>query len=87
MTNASLTAGAIAAAHHNSQLAYALAPIVVLAILFDVYCLQDLVRAKTVRHLPKAVWAVIIVLISAPWGGLIYLFLGRDRDRRGTAPR
>ncbi len=59
---------------------YALAPILLLAIAFDVYCLIDLTRARSVRHLPKWVWAVVIVLISAPWGGLIYLFAGRDRD-------
>ena len=39
------------------------------------------VGAKSVRRLPKAVWAIIIVLISAPRGALIYLFRGRDRGR------
>ncbi len=85
-----LTAGTSAAASHprvSHQLFFALMPIVLLAILFDVYCLTDLVRAKSVRHLPKAVWAIIILLISAPWGGLIYLFLGRDRGRGSTVPR
>lgn len=60
----------------------ALLPIVVLAIAFDVYCLVDLTRSKSARHLPKLVWALIIVAVSAPWGGLAYLFLGRDRGRR-----
>jgi hypothetical protein len=87
-----LAAGGSAAADHarqSHQLLYALLPIAVLALLFDVYCLIDLVRAQSVRHLPKAVWAVLIVVISAPWGGLIYLFLGRDRNRGrgGVAPR
>jgi|HubBroStandDraft_4_1064222.scaffolds.fasta_scaffold269505_2 hypothetical protein len=96
-----LTAGGSAAADHarqSHQLLYALLPIAILALLFDVYCLTDLVRAKSVRHLPKAVWAILIVVISAPWGGLIYLFLGRDRgqgflsrgrnrSRGGVAPR
>jgi hypothetical protein len=88
-----LLAGASIAADHarsSHQLVYALLPIVILAVLFDAYCLTDLFRAKSVRHLPKAAWAIII-LISAPWGGLIYLFLGRNRSQgflgrdRGTA--
>ncbi len=84
-----LAAGSAAANHArpSHQLLYALLPIVVLAVLFDVYCLIDLSRAKSVRHLPKAVWVIIIVVISAPWGGLIYLFLGRDRGRSAAVPR
>ena len=84
-----LAAGSAAANHArpSHRLLYALLPIVVLAVLFDVYCLVDLSRAKSVRHLPKAVWVIIIVVISAPWGGLIYLFLGRDRGRRAAVPR
>ncbi len=97
MMNVVLAAGTHAAASHPRsahQLLYALLPIVILAALFDVYCLIDLSRAKSVRHLPKAVWAIIILVISAPWGGLIYLFLGRDRSqgflgrgRSGVVPR
>jgi hypothetical protein len=73
----------LAAAHHTgppARLIYALAPILILAVAFDVYCLVDLIRSRSVRRLPKAVWAIVIVVISAPWGGLIYLFLGRSRD-------
>jgi len=86
MANVILTAGATAPHHQPLHVFYALLPIVVLAIAFDFYCLRDLVRARSVRHLPKVVWALIIVLISAPWGGLIYLFVGRDRGRPSTAP-
>jgi hypothetical protein len=60
----------------------ALLPVVALAIAFDAYCLVDLIRSKSARHLPKWAWGVIIVVVSAPWGGLIYLFVGRDRGRR-----
>ena len=59
----------------------------VLALAFDIYCLVDVIRAPSVRHLPKAVWAIIILLVSAPWGGLLYLFLGRDRGRGASVPR
>jgi ABC-2 type transport system ATP-binding protein len=76
-----------AAAAHSPRLFFALLPIVVLALAFDVYCLVDVIRAPSVRHLPKAVWAIIIVLVSAPWGGLLYLFLGRDRGRGASVPR
>src|ERR1700761_1538791 len=53
--------------------------VAVLAVAFAVFCLIDLVRAKEVRLLPKAIWAVIIC-VSLPWGGLVYLLAGRDRQ-------
>ena len=65
----------------SPRLLAALLPVLVLLAAFDVYCVVDLVRAKSVRHLPKIVWAIIVLVISAPIGGLLYLFLGRDRDR------
>jgi ABC-2 type transport system ATP-binding protein len=40
------------------------------------FCLVDIVRAKQVRYLPKAVWALITCL-SMPWGGIVYLAMGR----------
>ena len=64
----------------------ALMPILVLVVAFDVYCLVDLVRARSARYLPKWVWALIILFISAPIGGLLYLFLGRDRGYSSGAP-
>jgi Phospholipase_D-nuclease N-terminal len=58
----------------------ALLPILVLvaAVAFTVYCLIDLARASSVKHLPKWAWAVIC-LISEPLGGILYLIFGRDR--------
>ena len=55
-------------------------PIVVLlaAVGFAIYCLYDLARISEVRVLPKAAWAVIIC-ISSPLGGIVYLVVGRDR--------
>ena len=43
---------------------------------FVVYCWVDLARANAVRYLPKWVWAIVCL---HPLGGIIYLFLGRDR--------
>jgi Phospholipase_D-nuclease N-terminal len=80
-----LAAGPPAGRGH--KLFIALLPVVALAIAFDVYCLVDLIRSKSVRHLPKWAWGLIIVLVSAPWGGLIYLFVGRDRGRGRPSER
>jgi Phospholipase_D-nuclease N-terminal len=84
MTNDLLAIGMHAAAGPPRVLWAALLPVIILAVLFDVYCLVDVIRAKSVRRLPKGAWALIILLISAPWGGLAYLFLGRDRHHQGT---
>jgi hypothetical protein len=86
MANDLLAAGLHAAAGPPHRLWMALLPIIILAVLFDVYCLVDVVRAPSVRRLPKGVWAAVIVLISAPWGGLAYLFLGRDRRHGAGQP-
>jgi hypothetical protein len=59
----------------------ALVPLLVLVIALDVYCLIDLARAPSVRGVPKIVWVIIILFVSAPIGALIYLFVGRDRGR------
>jgi len=66
----------LAAARHHapSHLLAALAPVVLVLIIFDVYCLTDLARAESVRHLPKWVWALIIVFVSEPGGGLLVAF-------------
>jgi DMSO reductase anchor subunit len=63
----------------SPSLLAALVPLIVLLFAFDLYCLVDLFRARSARHLPKPVWAVIILLVSAPIGGVLYLFLGKNR--------
>jgi ABC-type Fe3+-siderophore transport system permease subunit len=57
----------------------ALLPLFALLAGLIVYCLVDLIRARRVRYLPKPVWALIIVFVSAAFGALAYLVLGRDR--------
>ncbi len=57
----------------------ALVPLFVLAGVLIVYCLIDLIRAPSVRYLPKPVWALIVVLVSVPFGALAYLVFGKDR--------
>lgn len=53
----------------------ALIPLVVLALVWIGFCLADLARSE-ILHLPKWLWAVIIV-ISVPLGGIIYMTVGR----------
>ena len=58
---------------------------IVLAVSWDGFCLYDLARADKakVRYLPRWAWA-IICLVSCPWGGLLYVLVGRnafDRSR------
>lgn len=63
----------------------ALIPLLALLAGLIVYCLVDLVRARSVRYLPKPVWALIIVLVSAPFGALAYLVFGRNRHGQDLA--
>jgi uncharacterized membrane protein YhdT len=56
--------------------AAAIAPIVILLIAWVVFALYDLSRSD-VKHLPKWLWAVIIV-VSIPLGGVVYFLIGRD---------
>jgi ABC-2 type transport system ATP-binding protein len=53
-------------------------PILAVVVAFDAWCLVDLARAGQVRYLPKWAWAVVIC-VWGPWGGLIYLIIGKDR--------
>jgi hypothetical protein len=53
----------------------ALAPVLALLLGFVIYCLVDMAR-HDVKYLPKWAW-VLICLISVPFGGIIYLIVGR----------
>jgi hypothetical protein len=69
----------------SGRVLLALMPLFVLLVGLIVYCLVDLIRARSVRCLPKPVWALIIVLVSAPFGALAYLLFGRDRHGHDPA--
>jgi hypothetical protein len=84
-----MTALLLASGHpgpDRGRLFLALLPLLVVALGLDVYCLVDLIRAPSVRHLPKGFWALIIVCISFPVGPLLYLFLGRERNQGSRVP-
>jgi hypothetical protein len=53
-------------------------PVLAVAVAFAAWCLVDVARAGQVRYLPKWVWAVVIC-VSVPWGGLVYLIFGKAR--------
>lgn len=57
----------------------AIAPLMVAAAAFVVYCLVDIGRSE-VRYLPKWAWVTVCV-ISIPVGGVVYLLVGRDLSR------
>ncbi|MDJ0498523.1 MAG: PLD nuclease N-terminal domain-containing protein [Acidimicrobiia bacterium] len=54
----------------------AVAPLLILAVAFVVYCWVDMYR-NDVKHLPKWAWA-IITAFSIPIGGIVYLVVGRE---------
>ena len=53
-------------------------PVIVLVTNVVVACLIDIAKRSHVKHLPKAAWAVIVVLV-VPLGAVTYLALGRGR--------
>jgi hypothetical protein len=60
----------------NGGLVLGLAPLLALATAFLAYCLVDLIRRPTTKHLPRWVWA-LICCASIPLGGIVYLLVGR----------
>jgi ABC-2 type transport system ATP-binding protein len=66
----------------------ALVPVLVLILGLDAFCLVNLARSKSVRNAPKLAWVIVILVVSAPIGALLYLFFGMDRRGRhsGNAP-
>ncbi len=57
--------------------AAAILPIVVLAAAYVAWLVRD-IRRSDVRHVPKWAW-IVIVIVSIPLGGIIYLLAGRER--------
>jgi hypothetical protein len=78
-------AAALAVNMRSGRVLLALLPLFALLAGLIVYCLVDLIRARRVRYLPKPVWALIIVFVSAPLGALAYLVFGRDRHGHDLA--
>jgi hypothetical protein len=53
----------------------------VAAVGFVTYCQIDLARTAEVRYLPKWGWAILCLGLglTIPWGGLLYLAIGKVR--------
>jgi uncharacterized membrane-anchored protein len=66
----------------NWSLLAALAPLVLVGLAFVVWCLIDL-QQREPRYLPRWAW-MVIVLISIPAGGIIYLLVGRGAEHPGV---
>ncbi len=60
----------------------ALVPALALILGLDAFCLINLARSKSVRNAPKLAWVIVIIVVSAPIGALLYLFFGMDRSAR-----
>jgi ABC-2 type transport system ATP-binding protein len=77
---------AAGAAHPLLHAWPALVPVAVLILGLDGYCLVNLVRAPSVRNLPKPIWAIVILFVSAPLGAILYLCFGADRTGTRRPP-
>ncbi len=62
--------------NHGGLPLAAVLPVVILGLVFVIYCLVDIVRRPSVRYLPRWAWGAICCL-SVPLGGFIYLVVGR----------
>lgn len=54
-------------------------PLITLQLVLMIWALVDLARRKTVRHLPKAAWVLIVLFVSTI-GPIIYLATGRGEE-------
>lgn len=61
------------------ELLLAIWPLIVLQYGIAIWALVDLARRKTVKHLPKAAWVIIIIAISF-FGSIAYLVVGRGEE-------
>ena len=72
--------------HLPPGLVAALAPVLVVLLGLDAFCLINLARSKSVRNAPKLAWIIVILCVSAPLGALLYLFFGMPRNPGGRGP-
>lgn len=54
-------------------------PLLALQFFIMIWALVDLIRRKSVKHLPKIGWVIIIVLINL-FGPIAYLVFGRGEE-------
>lgn len=71
-----LAAGLVFGHQHAAWLLLSVVPA---CLALDGFCLADLARARDVRYLPKWGWA-LVCLAQSPFGGIMYLSVGRVRS-------
>ncbi|SUK05037.1 Uncharacterised protein [Staphylococcus agnetis] len=54
-------------------------PLILIVIVYLTYCLYDLFKVPNVKFFSKWIWG-IIVCISIPFGGIVYILIGRDDE-------
>ena len=57
---------------------------VILVAGWEILCLASLARVERVRFLPRWAWAVACI-IQIPLGGIVYLLVGRVRQRHAAS--
>ena len=63
----------------SREIILALIPVAVLNYSLAAYCLVRLFRGGKPNYLPKAAWAVIILIVQI-FGSVAYLLLGKSND-------
>lgn len=67
------------------QHAAALAPLLALVVAFQVFCVVEVFRHDA-KLLPRWAWVIVILVVSAPVGGILYLVVGMgERPESGAA--
>ncbi len=62
----------------DTGLLAAFMPPLILAAALIILCLIDIALTSRVRHFPKLVWVLLVVLLI-PLGAVLYLIVGRER--------
>lgn len=62
----------------DTGLLAAFMPPLILAAALIILCLIDIALKPRVRHFPKLVWVLLVVLLI-PLGAVLYLIVGRER--------
>ena len=52
-------------------------PLLVLVIAFQVFCVVDVIRSPSTRHLPRWAWVLVCLAVNL-LGGVLYLMIGRE---------
>ena len=55
-----------------------LAPLILVLIIYVLFCIRDIIKAQTTRYLPKWTW-ILICLVSIPLGGILYFIIGKEK--------